>query len=711
VFKSLFKSDQQNKQDKSPQQGGAPQTAPSSKLAPLQAQGNQQLAQLDALTTLGVQDSELEVISQASLYQPLMKQVLYKFGVGRRGFRRSKQLNEFRSGLKEAAREQAREDVAAQIDGNTQLTGKSDISKNYYKLLANVESHSLAKMSVDSILQQESERIIQRLVPTDSTMSQMKQAINAKHTVPSNATPAKLKEEKKAALTTAQDKAKQLLELFADVAVNEARVITKGDKFVEGSKRDDKRVCELTSDTKEQVKKDEIGKKSIDLAVEGKSIDSCLSTISPVINQAIPEEGDEAELSFQLKIPVTTGAFVLIELGAEAANEGDHVELGTEANIGAGGSIGIAELSAKIGMFLEANGSSVSSALTLMSYGMYRHMNVLFPTIAQRLWGLGGKTGLSSLEEAELWAAAVESEHLEDAENFVSVGQQIGVDASLETGIYEGELSLKAQRYTTYNKENMELLANAYNDEQQAKANATGSGQQPSIIDKVVLFGDPGDRSKEKLAQKSELLSKLNTYKKLTVSAENKLDLGVMSFAFEGEGSLSFYNGHKDTLEASIGVDLPESIAGFSGWEQITEHVIPKIIETIGTIHKQLASNDSQSEGESDELGDLRDEMEERASQLTESLASLTDEESAVQLETESALGVSFNFEKSWDNGVPKEWKIGFDISKKSGLKLSAGVLEIELARKRKMLSLEHTRSSGGSKTEFNTYQSKLQFT
>lgn len=676
----------------------APAPPVNSSLSQLQAQGNQSLAQLDALTVLGIQDTELEAISQGSLYQPLMKQVLYKFGVGRSSFRRSAKLNEFRDGLKKAARDQAAIDVAAQVDANSTLTGKSDISKTYYKLLANVESHSLAKVSVDHIMEQESKRIIERLVPASSVLSQMKQAVLARHNVPQSQSTAKqLEKEKKAALTTAQDKAKQLLEQFSEIAVNEARVITKGDKFVDGSTRDQQRVDELTQETREHVTSDEVGRRSVALAVESKTIDSGFSKISPVIQQAIPYEGDEASLDFKLKIPVASNAFVLIELGAEAANEGEHIELGSQINVGAGGSIGIAELSAKIGLFLEASGSSISSALTLISYGMYRHMNAGFPTIAQRLWGLNGKTGLSSMEEAELWAAAVETEHLSDAENFVSVGQQVGVDAELETGIYKGELSLLAQRYTKYNKENMEQLANAINAEEQAKASGTGptGSQAPNIVDKVILFGDTGDRSTAKLEKKAKLLNTLSTYKKFTVSAENKLDFGAASLAFSGEGSLTYYKGHKDQLEASIGVDLPDSISGFDGWSTITEKVIPKVLETAGTIHGKLSSGSQNSQGnasqggssqeEADSFAALRKQLETRSGQLADSLSDLSGD----SVETESGLAVTFSFEKNWENGAPKDWKVGLDIAKKYSMKLSAGALELEYERSRKMMSLD----------------------
>lgn len=652
----------------------APPTNTSS--LPQQTLGNQTVVQI-------LTQDEIEMISNAKLYDPLRAKLLDKFGVGRKATFRSKELNEFRAGLKKAARDQAKTDIAAHVSSGQSHTGQSNISQQFYSLMANREAYASSKGSVDEIMKQKSNEIIESLLPTSTVYNQLQQASLTHSSITDS------KEQKKKAISSAQAKATSLLELFQDQAVDKARHITKGT----GQEAENKRTGAI-KDVTDQVTTDKVGENAFKKVVTAESVNSGLKKIAPIIQTTLPADGDAASMEFELKIPITSGVYASIGLGAEAENEGDHFTLGTDISLGAGVSAGITDVAVKLGMFIEAKGSSVQSALNLMSYGMYRNLNVRLPSLAQYLWGMGEKSGKTQLEESEIWAATIEANELSNDDNYVDVGQSLSASVDVETGVFTGEFEASAERFTKYNKENISALA-------------------------TQIFGDETDTSLAALTMKSKRINEMATHKRLNLSASTEFDLAFAKLAFSGEGSATFYNGKLDGLEAEISVDLPSEIAGVNGWDYIVKEAIPGFISVASRIEDRAKGQPAPATTPEEQLAQdkekkskLHAQVEQQADELSSlisQLSGLTAEDpdkAAFSMEKSSGITLTLGLERDYENGVASDWNVEFDISKKSSLEIKAGILNIELEKTRKLFSIGKKNENGVVSSEHKFYRS-----
>jgi len=696
-----------------------PNTSSPEQASMQQTLGNQELSQLANEPDYTLE--ELQTIYQTRFFLPLEKEVALKFGVGRRAFSRSKELNAFRQKMKDAAREQASTDITNYIDSSSSNHNFTGISKTFYSLMANREAYTTSKTSVDSIMKSKSREVINNLITEDSVLNQLEQAAL------SSSSTNQLKDRetrKKKALSGAQAKATDLLERFRDPAINAARTIVKGDKAQEGSRPDTEQTNAMLSNVKQQVTSDKIGEKALVKVVEAESVNSGLKKIAPIIEHIVPDEGDSAELSFELKIPVAHGAFVKIGLGAEAENDGDQFKIGANISIGAGIGFSIAELSVSLGMFIEAQGSSITSALNLLSYGMYRNTNAGIPTIAQQLWGMGNKSGRSSQDEAEIWASTIEENELSNDDNYVDVGQSLTGAASVETGIYKGEFELAGSRYTKYNKQNIEALA-----KKNIRNLATGKigGLTAAEFDNKtdeekkayssMLFGDSTVITSEALAQKSKLLNELGTYKKIALSTSHELELGFCDLSFSADGAITFYEGRVDGIEASFSVDIPGEIEGFDAWSTILDEITPAFLslntklqkaikeKTPGTPQEQQeAIEQAQEDALEEKLEDQIDELTTMLSESSKSIDPETGEEEYI-FEKDSGYSLNLDLEKSFEDGGDGDWSVEFTIQKSSSMKLNTPILTVEYEKSSKLMSIARKKEDGKKKTELNFYQ------
>src|SRR5690606_6415844 len=76
----------------------------------------------------------------------------------------------------------------------------------------------------------------------------------------------------------------------------------------------------------------------------------------------------------------------------------------------------------------------------------------LSDTAADALWGLGGITGRSKLEEAEIWAAMIEQQYLVD-DNYVDVGLITQLKGELDGGVAALSLEASYKRLSHYDKD------------------------------------------------------------------------------------------------------------------------------------------------------------------------------------------------------------------------------------------------------------------
>lgn len=191
--------------------------------------------------------------------------------------------------------------------------------------------------------------------------------------------------------------------------------------------------------------------------------DSAFTKLAPIIDAAVPSPGDSAGFEASLQIALDPGSFLQFDLAGEAERD-ERVTLGVEVSVGYGGQLpwGLSpSVLAKIGMSLEATAGTTAQALTLLSYTYYRMFreSTLVPSeLADHLWGRGGTTGTTGYEEAEQWAAGVETSIFgadDDAE--VSRGVLGAIEGELEFG-EESSLSGGASYAwtTTYSKQTLE---------------------------------------------------------------------------------------------------------------------------------------------------------------------------------------------------------------------------------------------------------------
>jgi len=178
--------------------------------------------------------------------------------------------------------------------------------------------------------------------------------------------------------------------------------------------------------------------------------DSAFSKVGALADKAVATPGSTAKLVITADIPVQPGVFVTLEVSGEAKRATDsRVTLRFDVKVGVKGKIsGAAELSASLGGFIEANGSSGAEAATLMSYALYRRgREGSAPTnLISLMWGgAGGDSGLAKSEE---WSRDLENQVWgEDSEGsddaYVQSGGTIGAKAALgaKGGPVTGELT------------------------------------------------------------------------------------------------------------------------------------------------------------------------------------------------------------------------------------------------------------------------------
>ncbi|MEF2245410.1 hypothetical protein [Paenibacillus sp. IITD108] len=631
-------------------------------------------------------EQELREVYTDKFFDPLKLAVLDKFGVGRGEWRRSDELNAFRQRLKDAARKQASLDIANQMDDHQDLKDKSNIGKAFFGMAANKEAYSMSKISVDAIMDREAERIIEAVKPAQSALSDLRNAAydGSSSLIHNNALE---KDIKKRARSKAQDKAKELLKSTKDTAVNEARKIVKGDKDKPQAGADTNRQLAIQKDVTSQVKTDEIGKKSITKAIESDSLNSGLTKIGGIIDRVVPHDGDAASLACELKIPIgQSGGYVIISFEAGAERDEDSIEISSQIGIGVGVEAGIVDFNVQLGMFAEANAATTSSAMNLISYGMYRYINASVPSLAESMWGMGGKSGKSETEEAEMWASAIEAQDMDDEDSSVSVGTYKQLALAIESGIAEVDLSLTKKSFNQYDKKTiMEHTRNK--------------------------FGDQTDIAR--LRNKALQLMSVEEKKKYEVSAEIALNLGFGELGLEAEGALTKSGSDFESIEISMGVSLPFEYGGDNvDWVAIISKLYSPSMGLLTTMNKALASKDNGVPGAqynaAQKQGSILDAVSDTSilsskfDSIGQSIANFKSEvdpdtgevERLFSLKSQTTLGFSYEYE--WgENGQPGQWEVSLELGKSKSFEIDADVFSFSVEKTKKIAEFGGEKKKG----------------
>lgn len=512
-------------------------------------------------TTRDIKD--MEHIYQTVLFDPMKSAVLSKLGVGRRAFRRSAELNAYREDLKKAARTKVNAQINSVID-NPSPTGSAPTSvaptsatpaststagpmqKEYLKTATKAIAHKESKVLVDDVMRDQANLILERLIPKTLTIDDFRKAAKSSaYEVARNAaaTPEKIRA---ASVKAAEESAAKLLKLNKDKAVLEARKLTKGTK-AEGTAAATLPDAAKTTQIKDAIQNEDKTKKlaqKLVKSVEASDLSSGLTIFGHLIDISTPNPGDSSAVELELKIPVASAAgggnaYFLFGFAGEAEREADELSVNTQLTFGAGFTTFGFDANARFGLFLEGKAKDTATVMNLLSYGLYRQM----PESAQAyFWGKGGKSGESSLIEAEKWAMMIEEMHMGDEEAEVNVGflTKLAMEANVGVASFSAELAFK--RLSKYNKEIIETkgkdaAGNIMSAAERLTAEKTGKGIGKGEVNTTVEAG-----------------------------TEIEIEFGKDKVAFGLEGSASFLNGDETKLK-ELNLQLSASIPSQFGEE------------------------------------------------------------------------------------------------------------------------------------------------
>lgn len=160
-----------------------------------------------------------------------------------------------------------------------------------------------------------------------------------------------------------------------------------------------------------EEKRQEITAKMSNNEIVSPDISNGLTRYSMFIMNTVPADGDKADASATIKIPVYQGVSLNFSIGGENEREKQYVTSKVNIGIGASGDVGIANITGEIGGFIETKAKTPENMATLISYVMYRKAreSSIFPTdLTNVIWGMGGRTGDSKFKEAETFGAMAE---------------------------------------------------------------------------------------------------------------------------------------------------------------------------------------------------------------------------------------------------------------------------------------------------------------
>ncbi|WP_339205612.1 hypothetical protein MHH56_32240 [Paenibacillus sp. FSL K6-3182] len=647
-----------------------------------------------------VQPAVINTVYTNKLYEPIKEAVVMKLGVGRGAWRRSKELNAFRQKMKDAAREQSRTDIDNQLDTNALTSGKTQLDKKFTGMMAKKESHATSKGSVDAAMTTEAVNITKRVLPEGDIKKLLKEAAqtSAYGVARTNAPGVKVNE---AALVGAEKKAIELLKSKQTEAVNAVRSITKGDKKVPGSKPDAAQLAALAEKTKEQVTADDIAGKAIKKTVEAPTLNKGLFVIGKVLDLAAPNIGDSSSFSFDLKIPVhASGVYVLFGLAGSVGREDKELTMAAEITFGAGFQSFGFDANFRAGFFLESIGTDSAGVMNLTSYGMYRQIRNISDRAADYLWGMGGKSGMAEVEEAEIWAAMIEEKELQKAGNHVDIGLTFKGEAEANAGVAEMGAALGYKFLGRFDKEALEK-------------------QSPNG------FGGATDLTK--LKEKAATLRRGMNVHVMEASAEAKVKLGGNDIAFGLEAAGSVINNNLRSLEITASGSIPFQFGEDAGeWVKIASKVATPVAGSaknlVGLITSKVKKDkDLVAKGAGSALDTGTDllfvvpQFEAAGKSLASKIQGdetvndtirgwLTGDSSASAIEQgnkialASSLDLSIGFSKKWDkDNKSKGWEIALEVTQTKSFEVEAGIVNVAVEKSKRLGKLQYEQDASGS--------------
>lgn len=650
-----------------------------------------------------VKEDDIKTIYTNKLFVPIKEAVVMKLGVGRGAWRRSKELNELRKGMKDTAWEETSTGIDKKIDENLAYNSK-DLQKKFTGMMAKTEAKAMYKGSVDKAMVAEADVIVKTVLPEDSTKKLLKEAAetSAYHVARTDIKGEKVNE---AALLGASKKAIELLKLRQTEAVEKVRLLTKGDK-AKGIKPDAAQVAALKEKTKKQVEVDDIAGLAITKTVDAPTLSKGLVAIAKVLDLAAPNIGDSSSFNFDLKIPAhASGVYILFGFAGSVGREDKELTMAAEITFGIGFQTFGLDANFRAGIFLESIGKDSTSVMNLTSYGMYRQIRNISDRAADSLWGMGGKSGMQELEEAEVWAAMIEQQELMKKGNQVDIGLMFKGQADINAGVAEMGGALGYKNLGRFNKEAIEKLS-------------------PGNL------GETTDLTK--LKEKAAALGRGMTVHVIEASGEASVDLGGNKIAFGLEAAGSRINNRLRSIEIKASGSIPFQFGEDA--EQAVK-IISKIVTPVGGAVKNLVGvitskmkdskvkdKDLITKGVGSALDTGTDllfivpQFEDVGKSLAASIKGdetindtirgfLTNDNnpgsSAIKQVNKvalvSSLDLSIGFSNKWnDKGVStKGWEIALEVSQTKSFEVDAGIVNVAVEKSKRLGKLQLERKGG----------------
>ena len=378
--------------------------------------------------------------------EKLRSKMTTAFGVKGMNYRRSKEAREWRQALKDAAREQGRDDVDVALAANPDI--QYDTERAYFAIQAKKKIYSDVKDSIETVLAKGVEDLVEAV-----WIDKMDKILNA-------------------AASRAQDKA--WLELRGDPgseanlerARKTARAVALDDLAVTyqaayGLAHDVKRLIvnrstasaplqpdslkDLDDGVKDEVKRQKLGATALEQVIEADSVESGMGAFGKLLDQAVGASGDQIGLAVEIRVPIAEGpGYVSFTLTGKAARGidgamtagvpvfGDPRRL--EVMIDLAFKVGLdligLDMNAGANFFLRAGADDTALCMKSLSYGAYRALGAISHQAAN--WWAGKAKGVDEGKavRAESWAAMVEEQAFKHGGGYVDIGLGVGGSAA-----------------------------------------------------------------------------------------------------------------------------------------------------------------------------------------------------------------------------------------------------------------------------------------
>jgi hypothetical protein len=421
----------------------------------------------------------------------VLEYLLKGLGVGGTNIFRSSEVKEFRNQMKTSAREQAYTDVDATIAKDTE---HGAATKQHVRNEARTIAYKDSKASVDDKLTGDAKRwaktvMIQSQPTLDDVFRELQQSVAAalqggsdskRVSAAKKAATKQVKERLKPEVVVIHERAQKYKNDLVKPETDSAKQIAKDDR------------TRLEKQVKEKTHEQGVGEKSVEKAFKAATTDEGLGMVGKLLDQVVPNAGDQVALSVELQIPLgETPGFISIKLEGKAARgitgamtsgvpvfgKPSRLEVMGKFSLGGGAEAFGIKGDLSVGFFVRAGADGTAATMKAMSYAAYRAACGVNGKLGDWWAGTGKASDKEAVERAEAWAAMVEEQVFgADDGAFADVGGSVGASGGLNAGVFEVGASVGGEAFRRYDQSG--LKASLDKGGQQRFAQPVGQGAQ-----------------------------------------------------------------------------------------------------------------------------------------------------------------------------------------------------------------------------------------